>query len=276
MFTPLAGYCRDGKCVCYPGFTGVDCTERLCPRDCSFRGACVNGECQCKGNYTGAACERARCPSDCTSPERHERCDDGVCVCKPGYSGVACEQRACPENCNERGACDAELGVCRCEEGWTGDGCEVKRCPDDCSGRGLCIGGSCYCEHGFVGRDCATLACPCEGGKRSLVWLPGNTTTAAAVAKNVSKIWALAAESATSAIVAAAAAANRVSVASCECKCYKRGLAHGPECRSPCPLGCSGHGECRSTSWPYTKAKCECDKGWGGTGCEVPLCPNGE
>ena len=34
------GYCHDGVCVCYPGWTGPDCsTESQCPHQCNLQGA---------------------------------------------------------------------------------------------------------------------------------------------------------------------------------------------------------------------------------------------
>ena len=34
------GYCHDGVCVCYPGWTGPDCTTPAqCPHQCNMQGA---------------------------------------------------------------------------------------------------------------------------------------------------------------------------------------------------------------------------------------------
>ena len=34
------GYCHDGICVCYPGWTGADCsTLTQCPHQCNLQGA---------------------------------------------------------------------------------------------------------------------------------------------------------------------------------------------------------------------------------------------
>ena len=74
----LRGVCVNATCQCYPGFTGDDCSGLLCPHDCSHRGTCRRGVCTCDAGFAGDGCEKVRCPADCTSPERFEACDDGV------------------------------------------------------------------------------------------------------------------------------------------------------------------------------------------------------
>ena len=70
-------------CKCYDGYTGPDCSLRLCPAgvswadhpfgndtahhtfvECSDFGHCdrLTGECVCREHYTGHACERMACP----------------------------------------------------------------------------------------------------------------------------------------------------------------------------------------------------------------------
>ena len=44
------GVCVLGRCFCYPGSSGVDCTESMplpCLRDCHGRGVCHYGKCYC-------------------------------------------------------------------------------------------------------------------------------------------------------------------------------------------------------------------------------------
>ena len=48
------GYCKDGKCVCDPGWDGDDCKAATCPEMCSVgingmaNGDCVDGRCICQ------------------------------------------------------------------------------------------------------------------------------------------------------------------------------------------------------------------------------------
>ncbi|XP_071710687.1 uncharacterized protein [Rutidosis leptorrhynchoides] len=51
------GDCVNGKCVCFLGFDGHDCSKRSCPSKCSAHGKCLkNGICQCLDGFTGIDC----------------------------------------------------------------------------------------------------------------------------------------------------------------------------------------------------------------------------
>lgn len=125
------GYCRqNGQCLCFAGFTGYDCSQRMCPADvswdtyngvvhssaeCSNRGVCDRkaGVCKCYDGFEGSACQRTACPNACSGHGRCRLLGDlpkpqasgysswemshlQQCVCDGGYTGIDCSQRICP------------------------------------------------------------------------------------------------------------------------------------------------------------------------------------
>ncbi|KAI4817333.1 hypothetical protein KUCAC02_010740, partial [Chaenocephalus aceratus] len=95
------GRCVDGKCVCFPGFSGPDCSESDCPGNCNDKGRCINGQCVCDPGFTGPDCSENACPGNCSD---RGRCVNGKCVCDSGFTGADCSENSCPGNCNNKGA----------------------------------------------------------------------------------------------------------------------------------------------------------------------------
>ncbi|KAK1788963.1 hypothetical protein P4O66_015863 [Electrophorus voltai] len=155
------GMCVSGQCVCDPGFTGSDCSEALCPRNCSQHGRCVNGACVCKSGFSGPDCAVKACPKNCSN---RGRCVNGKCMCDTGFTGAACIARTCPGSCNKRGRC--VNGKCVCETGFTGPDCSERSCPGNCNNRGRCVNGQCECDSGFTGVDCLSKSCPANCNNR--------------------------------------------------------------------------------------------------------------
>ncbi|CEF67291.1 Teneurin-3 [Strongyloides ratti] len=117
------GDCKDSKCLCHPGFSGLYCQETSCPVLCSGNGIFSNGKCICHNGYKGYDCDM---PSSwCEVP-----------------------------NCNNNGYCNSN-GICECKEGWTGAFCNEKVCENNCNDRGICKEGKCYCENGYFSSDCS-------------------------------------------------------------------------------------------------------------------------
>ncbi|XP_076939014.1 uncharacterized protein LOC143607456 [Bidens hawaiensis] len=86
----LNGDCIDGKCVCFLGFDGHDCSKRSCPSNCNGHGKCLrNGVCECKNGFTGIDCSAAVCDEQCSL--HGGVCDNGVCEFRcSDYAGYTC------------------------------------------------------------------------------------------------------------------------------------------------------------------------------------------
>ncbi|VFQ99153.1 unnamed protein product [Cuscuta campestris] len=85
------GDCIDGKCHCFLGFEGHDCSKRSCPNGCSDHGKCLrNGVCECDIRYTGIDCSTAICDEQCSL--HGGVCDNGVCEFRcSDYAGYTCQ-----------------------------------------------------------------------------------------------------------------------------------------------------------------------------------------
>ncbi|KAL4180479.1 hypothetical protein AMTRI_Chr13g92280 [Amborella trichopoda] len=85
------GDCIDGKCRCFLGFHGHDCSQRTCPGDCNGHGKCnSNGVCECEDGHTGIDCSTAVCDEQCSL--HGGVCDNGVCEFRcSDYAGYTCQ-----------------------------------------------------------------------------------------------------------------------------------------------------------------------------------------
>ncbi|XP_021427695.2 tenascin isoform X2 [Oncorhynchus mykiss] len=242
------GRCEDGKCVCFPGFSGPDCSLSDCPGNCNDKGTCVNGQCVCDPGFTGPDCSSESCPGNCNNKGR---CENGKCVCNTGFTGPDCSTKACPGNCNNKGRC--ENGKCVCNTGFTGPDCSTKACPGNCNNKGQCVNGKCVCNTGFTGPDCSTKACPgncnnkgqCVNGKCVCnTGFTGPDCSTKACPGNCN---------------------NKGQCVNGKCVC-NTGFT-GPDCSTKaCPGNCNNKGQC-------VNGKCVCNTGFTGPDCSTKACP---
>ncbi|XP_024654172.2 tenascin isoform X2 [Maylandia zebra] len=243
------GRCKDGKCVCFPGFSGPDCSQSNCPGDCSNNGKCVNVQCVCDPGFTGPDCSLKACPDNCNN---HGRCEKGKCVCNSGFTGPSCSDESCPGNCKKRGVC--VNGQCVCNPGFTGHDCSLRSCPDNCNNQGRCVNGKCVCNSGFTGPSCLNKSCPSNCNRRGrcingqCVCNPG---------------------------FAGPDCLKRTCPDNCNdrgrCvngKCVCNSGFTGADCsEAVCPENCNNRGRC-------VNGQCVCDDGFTGEDCSERTCPN--
>ncbi|XP_024154306.1 tenascin isoform X2 [Oryzias melastigma] len=242
------GKCVNGRCECDPGFTGPDCSQTSCPDNCSNKGRCVNGRCECDSGFTGPSCADKSCPGNCN---RRGRCVNGQCVCNPGFTGPDCSKKACPNDCNNRGRC--ENGKCVCDGGFTGADCSEIACPGNCNNRGRCVNGQCVCNPGFTGTDCSKKACPDDCNNRGRCVNGKCVCDGGFTGADCSEI------------ACPGNCNNRGRCVNGQCVCNP-GFT-GPDCsKKACPDDCSNHGRC-------VNGKCVCDGGFTGADCSEIACP---
>ncbi|XP_076157845.1 tenascin-like [Alosa pseudoharengus] len=243
------GRCVNGKCVCFPGYSGDDCSDSTCPDNCSDNGKCVNGQCVCNPGFTGPDCSTRTCPDNCNN---QGRCVNGRCVCNPGFAAPDCATRSCPDNCKNRGKC--VNGQCVCDPGFTGPDCSTRACPDNCNDRGQCVNGKCVCDSGFTGPDCSEATCPDNCNNR------GQCVNGKCVCES-------------------GFTGPDCSGKDCPNNCRNRGKCvngqcvcdpgfTGPDCSTKtCPDNCNNRGRC-------VNGKCVCEAGFTGPDCGTKSCPN--
>ncbi|PWA33402.1 hypothetical protein CCH79_00014119, partial [Gambusia affinis] len=252
------GRCVDGKCVCFPGYSGPDCSESGCPGNCKDHGRCVNGECVCDPGFSGPDCSQKACPDNCSN---RGRCVNGKCICNSGSTGPSCSERSCPKNCNRRGRCvDGQCmgrcvdGKCVCDTGSTGPDCSEVTCPGNCNDRGRCVDGKCVCDTGSTGPDCSEVTCPGNCNDR------GRCVDGECVCDD-------------------GFTGEDCQARPCPNDCNDRGRCVDGQCvcdngftgtdctETTCPGNCNNRGRC-------INGQCVCDNGFTGADCSEKTCPD--
>ena len=91
------GECVNGKCKCYPGFSGVDCSSST--RDFSFKIISIQ--------LNSILILKDTCPILCNG---HGKYENGKCSCYFDWHGPECEipiDQCEVANCNGNGICES-------------------------------------------------------------------------------------------------------------------------------------------------------------------------
>lgn len=124
------GICTDNGCKCYKGFSGKDCSLKVCPIGLIYNitnvfkndSNILNSDSMNKKRFEYETNENIT-----TYCSGNGNCDfnTGKCICPLGFKGNACEEKYCHNNCYENGYCS--LGECHCKENYYGRFCEYSK-----------------------------------------------------------------------------------------------------------------------------------------------------
>ncbi|ODN02024.1 Teneurin-a [Orchesella cincta] len=279
------GNCVYGKCHCFDGFGGVDCSISVCPVLCSNHGRYSGGICHCEAGWKGAECDIPEAECEIGNCNGNGDCVAGKCVCRKGWTGAFCDKDAlkatrgggvktaylsllfviigdCADpTCSEHGSCYD--GKCLCNEGWSGILCNVPdtllaKCIPDCSSRGEfdAASGRCLCQKPYVGPNCMEVACDKECGQNGFCNAEGKCECKPG--------WS----------------GDHCEFLTCDSRCQEHGQCkngtcicslgwNGKHCTlAGCSNSCSHHGSCIMQDGWYS---CKCSSGWAGEDCSIRL-----
>lgn len=138
-------------CACSEGWTGADCSERLCPNGRSWF------------DYPSLS-DIAHAPTECSNMGNCDR-TRGICQCNAGFEGAACERISCPvvegDECSGHGRClsMSQLAEEKLENG-VSTSYTYGLSPNDPLRWDYISMYGCLCDEGFEGYDCSLRSCP--------------------------------------------------------------------------------------------------------------------
>lgn len=143
------------QCVCSDGWTGADCSERLCPEDLAWFALPESNNIAHLSTY-----------AECSNAGLCNR-DTGECQCQEGFSGAACNRLTCPgystesEGCNGHGKC-LDMSTLATLATINGDltNFTYGLTPNLASTWDANRIFGCYCDAGYEGYDCSLMSCP--------------------------------------------------------------------------------------------------------------------
>merc|ERR1711871_1887153 len=146
------GVCGENDlCKCYAGYTGLDCSGRLCLfgkawgdapfadgyahdyTECSGQGECdrKTGECKCNDGFTGDGCRYSACPNDCNG---HGTCEfitelaAGTATAAAGRTHIQYSEFVDQDRTLD-GWDSKKARGCKCDPYYSGADCSVRMCP---------------------------------------------------------------------------------------------------------------------------------------------------
>ncbi|XP_029103120.1 low-density lipoprotein receptor-related protein 1B-like isoform X3 [Scleropages formosus] len=171
--------CPEGKALINGSCSDGSVSGELCRPACENGGRCLTnekgqGRCYCWPNFSGEHCEVSHCKDYCLNGGTCSSSPLGrpTCRCPMGFTGPYCERRVCDNYCFNGGTCDVSLGnqpVCRCMAEYTGDRCLHHICHHYCVNSKACTLSSsghveCVCPAQYEGTRCEVDKCLlCQG-----------------------------------------------------------------------------------------------------------------